>query len=201
MVPGGRWRTTPEVCTTHSLRASAAVACASGESSALVTIWVTPYRSRMSKNVRWPWSRRRWTQPASITRSPTCSSRSSPQVCVRNDCRVGMGSPILTERTRGSRARAPGDRSGPDGADDLVDGQLALVARVEVAQRHPISAPRRDDHRPARAALRRALQLPAQLALTTLRADPQTRGAQRGADPEPLGGGTRLGGDDRDEGR
>ena len=47
-------RSTPETCTTHSLRAGSAAACASGASSALVTTWTMPWRSRRSKKARWP---------------------------------------------------------------------------------------------------------------------------------------------------
>ena len=30
-----------------------------------MTTWVIPWRSRRSRKISWPWSRRRWTQPAS----------------------------------------------------------------------------------------------------------------------------------------
>ena len=40
-----------------------ATAWASGESVASTTTWVIPCRSRRSRKMSWPWSRRRWTQP------------------------------------------------------------------------------------------------------------------------------------------
>ena len=35
-----------------------------GASALSMTTWVIPWRSRRSRKISWPWSRRRWTQPA-----------------------------------------------------------------------------------------------------------------------------------------
>ena len=57
-------RTTLIACSERSCWASS---CASGESSGWKTSCRMPERSRRSMNTRPPWSRRRWTQPATRT--------------------------------------------------------------------------------------------------------------------------------------
>ena len=52
-------------------------------SSSRTTTWTTPEASRRSRKATPPWSRRRATQPASVTVSPACSARSVPASCVR----------------------------------------------------------------------------------------------------------------------
>ena len=74
--------TVPETWTTHSFRSVAAVLWASEACSGLNTICAMPSRLRRSTNIRLPWSRLRWTQPASVTVVPTCSGRSAPQLMV-----------------------------------------------------------------------------------------------------------------------
>ena len=63
-VPGSRCATVPATVTTNSGRIRLAVAWASGASALSMTTWVIPWRSRRSRKISWPWSRRRWTQPA-----------------------------------------------------------------------------------------------------------------------------------------
>ncbi len=43
-----------------------------------------PVRSRRSRKMRLPWSRRRFTQPISTTSCPASAARNSPQRCVRS---------------------------------------------------------------------------------------------------------------------
>ncbi len=80
--PDGRRRTTPVTFTTYSALKSRAAVCALAELSGSKTTWVMPHRSRRSMNTSPPWSRRRCTQPANVTRWPASSDRSWPQVCV-----------------------------------------------------------------------------------------------------------------------
>ena len=67
---------------TYSGRARLASACAAGASAGSITTWVIPWRSRRSRKISWPWSRRRWTQPARRALVPASVAR-WPQVCVR----------------------------------------------------------------------------------------------------------------------
>ena len=63
--PRSRAATSPSTVTTNSLRTRLATAWASGCSVRSTTTWVIPWRSRRSRKISWPWSRRRWTQPDS----------------------------------------------------------------------------------------------------------------------------------------
>ena len=72
--------TSPEALTTNSERIREATAWASGESVASTTTWVIPCRSRRSRKMSWPWSRRRWTQPDRRALMPASAARSWPQV-------------------------------------------------------------------------------------------------------------------------
>ena len=65
--PAPRLRSTPVTATTYSGRAASALAWASGETSLSRTTWVMPVRSRRSRKMRLPWSRRRLTQPMRVT--------------------------------------------------------------------------------------------------------------------------------------
>jgi hypothetical protein len=82
-VPGRRFTTVPTTLTTNSIRIWLAASCASGASVRSITTWVIPWRSRRSRKIRPPWSRRRFTQPESRTAAPASDVRSSPHVCVR----------------------------------------------------------------------------------------------------------------------
>src|SRR6476659_11157261 len=82
-VPGSRCATDPATLTTNSGRFRLAIAWASGASALSMTTWVIPCRSRRSRKISWPWSRRRWTQPESRATVPASAARSAPQVCVR----------------------------------------------------------------------------------------------------------------------
>ncbi len=65
-VPSGRARTVPRTCTTYSLRTSTVPG---------ITHWMTPVKSRTSMNARCsPCSRRRATQPQTVTSAPTWST-------------------------------------------------------------------------------------------------------------------------------
>src|SRR5438552_2694355 len=75
-VSGVRLTTVPCAWITNSLRSSCAVPAASGAFSGLITSWRTPPSSRRSTKIRPPWSRRRATQPASVTARPSSSGRS-----------------------------------------------------------------------------------------------------------------------------
>ena len=65
--------------TTNSSRTRLAIACASGASVSSMTTWVMPCRSRRSRKISWPWSRRRWTQPASAPWSPASALATAPR--------------------------------------------------------------------------------------------------------------------------
>ena len=56
------------------------------------TIWVMPVRSRRSRKMRLPWSRRRLTQPMRVTSLPVLGARRSPHMWVR--CRVPRKSSV-----------------------------------------------------------------------------------------------------------
>ncbi len=77
--PGRRLTIFPVICTTHSDRRLPASSWAASEYSGLKTTWSSPERSRRSIKIRLPWSRRRWTQPATVMSDPTVDSRGSPQ--------------------------------------------------------------------------------------------------------------------------
>ena len=68
------------------LRAAPAspLAWPSGVSSLSSTTWAMPLRSRTSRKIRLPWSRRRFTQPIRTTCSPALAARSSPHIWVRS---------------------------------------------------------------------------------------------------------------------
>lgn len=84
VVPSGRARTTPTTCTQNSLRTSSAVLNISGRSGSHTTCTV-PSRSRRSTKITPPWSRRRFTQPASVTVWPSWASVTRPQYWERMD--------------------------------------------------------------------------------------------------------------------
>ena len=66
LVPSGRLRTRPVMLNTYSLRDWSAKAKASGVSGSNTTCTM-PSRSRKSMNITPPWSRRRCTQPLTVT--------------------------------------------------------------------------------------------------------------------------------------
>ena len=74
--PAGASRRRRRTATTNSLRTRLAIAWASGASALSMTTWVIPWRSRRSRKISWPWSRRRWTQPASRASVPASAARS-----------------------------------------------------------------------------------------------------------------------------
>lgn len=79
-VPSGRRRTTPVTRTTLSGRNDDACSNNSaGTSDGSNTVWVRPSRSRMSRKITPPRSRRECTHPTNVTVCPTCSGRSSLQ--------------------------------------------------------------------------------------------------------------------------
>jgi hypothetical protein len=82
-VPSRRRATKPATVSVNSGRTRLATAWASGCSVRSITTWVIPCRSRMSRKIRCPRSRRRWTQPASRASAPASEARSAPAVCVR----------------------------------------------------------------------------------------------------------------------
>ncbi len=91
--PAGGARRSRRRSTTNSMRQRAAAAWASGASAASTTTWVIPWRSRRSRKISWPWSRRRWTQPARRAGRPSSLPRRAPQVWVRYGvARLGAGS-------------------------------------------------------------------------------------------------------------
>ena len=79
-LPSGRSPTSPVTWMQNSLRSWCATA------SSRTTTWTTPLASRRSMKVTPPWSRRRATQPASVTVWPACSARSEPASWVRITC-------------------------------------------------------------------------------------------------------------------
>src|SRR3954465_4957844 len=76
-LPSGRRRTSPVTSTQNSLRR----ACAS---SSRTTTCTHPEASRGSTKTTPPWSRRRATQPASVTVVPASEARSVPASWVRS---------------------------------------------------------------------------------------------------------------------
>src|SRR6185437_14702029 len=78
-----RRNTRPSTATTYSGRTSSAFACASEYWSRLHTTWQIPARSRRSRKISCPKSRRRCTQPINTTLRPASATRSSPQYPVR----------------------------------------------------------------------------------------------------------------------
>ena len=82
---GGAAADFPLTATTNSGRAASALAWAAAIFSS-TTIWAMPERSRRSRKMRPPWSRRRLTQPIRTTSCPASSARSSPHIPVR--CKV-----------------------------------------------------------------------------------------------------------------
>ena len=72
-VPAGRARTSPVMLTTNSLRRLSATAKSSGASGSQTTC-TSPSRSRRSMKITPPWSRRRCTQPATVTVWPSRDS-------------------------------------------------------------------------------------------------------------------------------
>src|SRR5690554_6586084 len=117
--------------TQNSLRS----ACASGDCRS--TTCTTPEASRRSTNVTPPWSRRRATQPASVTVWPTCVARSVPASWVRitgslprSGCPASPGTPYrrtgdpdqrTDERARrptGTAPRPPPAAASPVGGHD-----------------------------------------------------------------------------------
>ena len=79
--PSPRLRTAPVTATTYSERAASALAWAAGETSLSRTTWVMPVRSRRSRKMRLPWSRRRLTQPMRVTVSPELVLRGVRRRC------------------------------------------------------------------------------------------------------------------------
>ena len=73
--PSPRRRTLPLTATTYSERAASAFWCAGAEISLSRTIWVMPVRSRRSRKMRLPWSRRRLTQPIRTTSWPSVRAK------------------------------------------------------------------------------------------------------------------------------
>ena len=83
-VPSGRWRTTPVIRTTYSLRTSTSLS---------TTHWMMPEWSRRSTNARCsPCSRRRPTQPQTLTVWPMFDGRRLPHRSVRIE--VGCGAVV-----------------------------------------------------------------------------------------------------------
>ena len=80
---GARATTSPLAWSTNSLRISCAVSAAAGECSGLMTSWTLPVWSRRSTKTSPPWSRRVSAQPATVTRRPASSARSSPHITSR----------------------------------------------------------------------------------------------------------------------
>ena len=87
---GARATTSPSARSTNSLRTPCAASAAAGACSGLTTSWQRPARSRRSMKTRPPWSRRRWAQPASVMRRPTCSGRGSPHIMSRHVMGEGL---------------------------------------------------------------------------------------------------------------
>ena len=86
----------PRTIRTHSERSAWARAWASGADSGRKTIWTSPVLSRRSTKIRPPWSRRRWTQPASTTSSPTREDITSPQRWLRrSDPMPSSSTPVV----------------------------------------------------------------------------------------------------------
>ncbi len=86
MASASRRRTLPTAATTYSGRTCSPLAWPSGVSSLSSTIWAMPVRSRRSRKMRLPWSRRRFTQPIRTTCWPAWAARNSPQCASVRDC-------------------------------------------------------------------------------------------------------------------
>src|SRR5258705_2161666 len=125
-------------------------------------------------NVTSPWSRRRSTEPASVTVSPTSAARSSPAVCVRS---ISLVPRVREERALAGRAGlmiVRVRRRPPEGGlrifrhvtTDLGDHRcepghaLLLLDQVADDEVAPARFRGATDHRHARAVLDRTLELP-----------------------------------------
>ncbi len=78
-VSAERAATSPTTATTYSERTWSAAAWASSDTSGRATTWQRPSRSRRSRKMTPPRSRRVAAHPMRVTVFPTWSSRSSPQ--------------------------------------------------------------------------------------------------------------------------
>src|SRR6185503_11054577 len=87
-LPAGRAATTPVTRTQNSLRS--ACACSSRK-----TTCTMPDASLRSTKITPPWSRRRATQPASVTVVPACDARNMPASCERIKVELPRISAIL----------------------------------------------------------------------------------------------------------
>ena len=99
---------------TSSARSRWASSNASPDSSGWKTSWTSPVRSRRSTKTSPPWSRRRWTQPATRTSVSTRSASTWPhQVSRYSFARsAGKSAPLmrLSASDRARRGRAPAAR-------------------------------------------------------------------------------------------
>ena len=136
---GARATTSPSARSTNSFRTRVRGAlAASGARSGLTTSWQTPVSSRRSTKTSPPWSRRRAAQPASVTRSPTCSRR-GPRRTRRSRQLIEQ----LRERRAGhlaigaaARSRRRAARSvAPSASTDEVPRARALRLRELALQR------------------------------------------------------------------
>ena len=82
-----RRRTLPLTATTYSDRSRSALAWPSPECSLSSTTCVMPVRSRTSRKMRLPWSRRRLTQPINTTCCPACP-RAALRTCACDEVRL-----------------------------------------------------------------------------------------------------------------
>ena len=96
--------------------------------SGLTTSWQSPVWSRRSTKTRPPWSRRVSAQPASVSRWPTCSARTSPHMRSRHFIGVATASSTDDTSTSSSPAPTTSRPSSPDDDDGLAPRRCAWVS-------------------------------------------------------------------------
>ena len=100
-LPSGRADTSPTTLTQYSLRSGCAT------SASRTTTWTTPEASRRSRKATPPWSRRRATQPASVT---VCADVLGARGFRRRGCGSRVALLVLEAGQRTTGARSSGGR-------------------------------------------------------------------------------------------
>src|SRR5690349_21948937 len=88
-----------------------------------------PCRSRRSRKISWPWSRRRWTHPARRAFAPASDARKAPQVWVRYGVARGSTGASAASRSPGGESVMTGYRTGDDrsGEEAMLGDSLAYA--------------------------------------------------------------------------
>src|SRR4051812_25710640 len=158
-LPGSRLTTSPAADSTCSGRSRWASAWAPGAVSGWKTSCTTPERSRRSMKIKPPWSRRRCTQPATRTCSPSRAASSSPAQASRYGLARGGLTPPAPRAARSSvsnRSVSP-SHTAPDVVHDGLGRDELVLPALAVAELDAFVA---EDGNVAGAAARGLLELP-----------------------------------------